>query len=308
MVKIHIDTDIGGDIDDLCALAMVLAWPAAELVGVTTNSDGGGKRAGYARYALDLAGRRDVPVAAGADVGGGYYRVPLGLPREEDYWPGPIAAVPGPIDEALALIEASIGAGATIVAIGPYTNLALLERLSPGILRTAKVVLMGGYVFPMGPGLPDWGADFDWNVQVDTASALSVLRSSEPILVPIAVTAQTALRRADLSVLRDGGPLARLIARQAEAFAGDERMEEGYGRTCSALPADIINFHHDPLACAIALGWSDGVDVADVGVRSEVIGGWMRQRVDPAGTRTRVVTAVDGERFNAEWLRLVSGI
>ncbi len=308
MVKIHIDTDIGGDIDDLCALAMVLAWPDAELVGVTTNSDDGGKRAGYARYALDLAGRRDVPVAAGADVSGGYYRVPLGLPREDDYWPEPIAAVPGPLEEALALIEASIGAGATIVAIGPYTNLALLERRSPGILRTAKVVLMGGCVFPIGPGLPDWGADFDWNVQVDTASALSVLRSSEPTLVPIAVTAQTALRRADLSVLRDAGPLARLIARQAEAFAGDERMEETYGRTCSDVPADIINFHHDPLACAIALGWSDGVEVAEVGVRSEVIGGWMRQRAEPAGTRTRIVTAVDGERFNGEWLRLVSGI
>ena len=51
MVKIHIDTDAGGDIDDLCALAMVLAWPDAELVGVTTNSDDGGRRAGYARYA-----------------------------------------------------------------------------------------------------------------------------------------------------------------------------------------------------------------------------------------------------------------
>ena len=51
MVKIHIDTDIGGDIDDLCALAMVLAWPGAELAGVTTNSDDGGRRAGDARYA-----------------------------------------------------------------------------------------------------------------------------------------------------------------------------------------------------------------------------------------------------------------
>lgn len=29
--KIHIDTDIGGDIDDLCALAMVLAWPDVEI-------------------------------------------------------------------------------------------------------------------------------------------------------------------------------------------------------------------------------------------------------------------------------------
>ena len=27
MAKIHLDTDLGGDIDDLCALAMLLKWP-----------------------------------------------------------------------------------------------------------------------------------------------------------------------------------------------------------------------------------------------------------------------------------------
>ena len=42
MRKLHLDTDLGGDIDDLCALAMVLNWPAVELVGVTTVSDDGG--------------------------------------------------------------------------------------------------------------------------------------------------------------------------------------------------------------------------------------------------------------------------
>jgi hypothetical protein len=27
VLKLHLDTDLGGDIDDLCALAMVLNWP-----------------------------------------------------------------------------------------------------------------------------------------------------------------------------------------------------------------------------------------------------------------------------------------
>ena len=52
MVALHLDTDLGGDIDDLCALAMVLNWPGVELLAVTTNSDDQGRRAGYARYAL----------------------------------------------------------------------------------------------------------------------------------------------------------------------------------------------------------------------------------------------------------------
>lgn len=63
-----LDTDLGGDIDDLCALAMVLNWPDVELLAVTTVAEHRGKRAGYARYALELAGREDTLVAAGADV------------------------------------------------------------------------------------------------------------------------------------------------------------------------------------------------------------------------------------------------
>ena len=77
---IHLDTDIGGDTDDLCALAMLLGWPGVELVGVTTCSDSGGLRAGLARYALRLAGREDVPVAAGADGSLGGHRIAPGSP------------------------------------------------------------------------------------------------------------------------------------------------------------------------------------------------------------------------------------
>lgn len=60
MLKIHIDTDIGGDIDDLCALAMALKWEGTDLVGVTTVAEHvgtnqlGGKRAGMVRYVLGL--------------------------------------------------------------------------------------------------------------------------------------------------------------------------------------------------------------------------------------------------------------
>ena len=67
--KIHLDTDLGGDTDDLCALALLLAWPDVEITGITTCLEEGGRRAGYVCYALSIAGRTKIPVAAGADGG-----------------------------------------------------------------------------------------------------------------------------------------------------------------------------------------------------------------------------------------------
>src|SRR5262249_10405384 len=124
MLKLHLDTDLGGDIDDLCALAMVLNWPDVDLLAVTTVADHRGKRAGYARYALGLAAREDIAVAAGADVSLHCYRSWPGLPDENVYWPEPIPSAPTALEHALALLERSIAHGAIIAAIGPYTNLA----------------------------------------------------------------------------------------------------------------------------------------------------------------------------------------
>ena len=67
-MRIHLDTDLGGDTDDACALAMLLGWPEAEITGITTVADPGGRRAAYVAHLLHLAGRDDIPLAAGAEV------------------------------------------------------------------------------------------------------------------------------------------------------------------------------------------------------------------------------------------------
>ena len=310
MPLIHLDTDFAGDIDDLCALAYLLARADVALTGVTTNTEDAGVRAGYARYTLDVAGYSDVPVAAGADRRLGCYRLPAEgplVPDEARYWPEPIASLPGPVDAALDLLAASIAADATIVAIGALTNLALLETRTPGILRDARLVLMGGFIETPRAGYPAWDHTMDWNVQVDVESARRVLAASKPTLVPIAVTVETALHRQDLERLRRGGPVARLIARQAEAFAQDEGLAERYRPTCPALPDDFINFLHDPLAAAIALNWHEGVAIDDVRLRNEVIDGWLVQTPDGGGTPAHVVRRIDGAAFDQHWLDAVAG-
>lgn len=303
---LHIDTDIGGDTDDLCALAMVLAWPDVEVSAVTTVAEVGGRRAGYARFALDLAARPDIPVFAGADVTGTRYRDDQVFPDEVRYWSAAVAPRPGPHTAALDALERSIEAGATIVTIGPLTNLALLERRKPGILRSASLVVMGGHIFPMRAGYPQWGNDYDYNLQTDAESAHLVLQATRPTLVPLTVTVETSLPAPDLATLHGGGPLAQLVAQQAEAFAQDERMADRFGRQHAGLPDDLVNFQHDALACAVALGW-DGVEVREVPLTFTIEDGFVHERIDPRGTPTRVVTAVDGERFRRDWLALIAG-
>lgn len=295
--------------DDLCALALLLHWPEpVHLTGITTVAEANGRRAGYTRAALEMAGRPDIPVAAGADVAKGFYRYPeLGYPDEDRYWPQPVAPSPNPLQDAVDLLKRSIEQDATIIAIGPYTNLALLERQHPGILSQANLFLMGGTIYPVRPGFPQWGNDMDWNIQVDVASAHTVLERSNPTLIPLTVTVETALRRSHLDRLRQaGGPLGHLIARQAEAFAVDEQNEATHGATCAGLPADIINFQHDPLACAIALGWDKGIVIEEVPLVIEEKDGWLTERIDPAGKPTRVVTQVDGPRFSEFWVDVLT--
>jgi inosine-uridine nucleoside N-ribohydrolase len=79
-LKIHLDTDFGGDIDDICALAMLLRWRGeqqVEITGITTVAEIEGKRAGQVRRVLEIEGKNGIPVAAGADVSGGFYPCPF---------------------------------------------------------------------------------------------------------------------------------------------------------------------------------------------------------------------------------------
>jgi inosine-uridine nucleoside N-ribohydrolase len=301
MPKIHLDTDIGGDMDDVCALAMLLKWPDLEITGVTTVSDDAGRRAGYVRYVLGLMERTDITSAAGADVASGYYRYALEYPPAEANWPEPIPPQPGSPDKAVALLKHSIEQGAIIVGIGPWTNFMLLEHAYPGILKRANLFLMGGSVFDIPAGYPQWGTQDDYNVQVDISSARFVLEHANPTFVPITVSCQTALRRAYLPRLAQAGRLGELIVRQAELCARSEQHEQRYGESCPGLPGDIINFQHDPLACAIALGWHEGVEMETVPLTLETRECWLYEIPDNDGIPTRLVTHIDGNAFNAYW-------
>jgi len=300
VIRIHLDTDLGSDTDDLCALTMLLGWPDVELTGITTVNDPGGIRAGYVAYALELAGRRDIPVAAGAEGSFGGFMVPLAFP---DYWPAPIERRPSPPGEALRVIADGVEAGATVVAIGPYTNLAAFEAWHPGALRDAGTVVMGGHVPAAAAGYPPWGMHDDFNVQQDATAARVVFDRCEPTVVPVPSCLKVTLRRRDLSRLRASGALGKLLADQGERHAVDNGRTE-LPAAFPALPEDLLNFQYDPLACAVAVGWSN-VEISELGVALSIEDGLLRMELDDAAVRMRVVTDVDADAFAEAWLSAV---
>src|ERR1700692_1471821 len=62
---VFVDTDIGDDIDDALALALLLCSPEVEVVGVSTVFGDTFLRACLASYLLQTYGHPDIPVAAG---------------------------------------------------------------------------------------------------------------------------------------------------------------------------------------------------------------------------------------------------
>jgi inosine-uridine nucleoside N-ribohydrolase len=236
-------------------------------------------------------------VVAGAEGSIGGLHVPLAFP---DHWPERIDPRPARAGAALDLLAEHIDSGDTVVAIGPYTNLAMLEAARPGALAAATLVTMGGHVPSPAEGLPPWGMRDDFNVQQDAVAARTVLERCEPIVVPVGTSLRVTLRERHLPALRTSGALGTLIADQGEAHA-DENGRRSLASAYAALPKDMLNFQYDPLACAVAAGW-DGVTTEDVPVELSEEDGLLRMERVPGAPALRIVTDVDTERFERAWL------
>jgi hypothetical protein len=79
---------------------------------------------------------------------------------------------------------------------------------------------------------------------------------------------------------------------------------EQLGREHAGLPDDLLNFQYDPVACAVALGWS-GATIEDVRLQPVWQDGVLSFQPHPEGRSTRVVVDVDGSAFRETWLSAV---
>lgn len=168
-IKVIIDTDIGDDIDDAFALLFAMKLDF-EIIGITTVFQNTVQRARMAKKLLKLYGKgyESVPVFAG-------YGTPLAK-NEEDYptlcqYTTDIESseyLPASTDkdDAISFIIDSCRKykeELTVIAIGPFTNIAkVIERDSEALNLVKEVVIMGGAFYKQYS---------DWNVICDVEAA-----------------------------------------------------------------------------------------------------------------------------------------
>jgi inosine-uridine nucleoside N-ribohydrolase len=187
-IAILLDTDIGTDIDDAFALALILNSPELDLLGVTTVAGDTRARARLAAKLLAESGRVEVPVVAGEPG----KPQPIDQTRWADGFTSPQLREEKAVDFMRREIERRPGE-ITLVAIGELTNVAALLNSDPSLgKKIRRIVLMGGSV-ERGYG-SNPGPDAEWNIKSNPAAAQTVFSSGVPILmVPLDVTAMLQL-------------------------------------------------------------------------------------------------------------------
>ena len=168
-IPVILDTDIGSDIDDTWALALLLKSPELDVKMALTVSGNTTYRAKIIARLLEIAGRTDIPVGIGthqSDLCGG---------QEEwvkDYdlsrYPGPIHS--DGIDALIRLIMAS-PEPLTLISIGPLTNIAAALEREPAIARRCRLVGMFGSI------RKGWGGSDGVTLESNVAGNISACRN-----------------------------------------------------------------------------------------------------------------------------------
>jgi inosine-uridine nucleoside N-ribohydrolase len=298
-IPVILDCDPGHD--DALAIVLVLHRPELDLLALTTV--GGNalleRVTENALRVLALAGRPDVPVAAGAAVPlrgvepirtAPHVHGESGIEGAE--LPEPAAAALE--EDAQAVLRRLLRDApepVTLVATGPLTNVALLLQGAPELHdRIARIVLMGGAI---DEGNITPSAEF--NIWADPEAARVVVRSGLAVtMVPLDVTHQALIRGAEISLLRSrGGARTAVIADLLDYF---QRFHERfYGwpgvpvhdAVCVAHVAvpDLLETERYPVDVEVAGELTRGRTVVD------------RHGATGAAPNVDVAVGIDRERF-----------
>jgi inosine-uridine nucleoside N-ribohydrolase len=295
---IILDCDPGHD--DAIAILLALASPELELVAITTVSGNQtlDKTTTNALKVLELAGRTDIPVYAGADR-------PFVRPRDvaahvhgESGLDGPDLPEPSQqprAQHAVDFIAEEIhrrNGKLTLVPTGPLTNIALLCSLHPEA-RPERIVLMGGSI---GEGNRTPAAEF--NIWADPEAAQRVFSEGlDTTMVGLDVTHRALITEAHTEQMRGAGRVGAVVAELMDFYARFHR---------SRYPDLDGSPMHDPV-CVAHVADPSLVTVRDAFIEIDCSTGpsWGRTNVDWrnrehfGAPNAKVGLDIDGDRFAA---------
>jgi purine nucleosidase len=271
-----LDTDIGTDVDDLMALALIFGSPTIELLGVTTVYGDTALRGRMTKRIAEIA-RVSVPVHAGeSDT----------LSGREVWWAGHEARLYGDLerhaldgaDAVDHLIETVCAAPGTVdvIAIGPLTNIAAALEREPRFAGAIR------HLWVMGGSFTDEDEP-EHNFRSDAVAAATVFAAGIPTTVAgLEVTRLITMGSDALARMSTAGELGRVIdaeIRQWWEFWGTE-----------------WNVPHDPVT-VLTMTRPELFQRSPQG-RIEILRGDESEGVSlfhPGEGETRIVTGLDAE-------------
>ncbi len=172
--KVILDTDLGGDIDDAFALALLLSSPEFEILGVVMDHGLTEKRAQIACKILYETGMEHIPVIVG-------HQTPNVVGRDKElasyspqfYWAegfSKIKPINKPASDFVIEMLRKYPNEIILFTIGPVPNIGDIIKKDPSALKLAKHIYSMFGSFYLGYSnnpVPD----AEWNVRADVESA-----------------------------------------------------------------------------------------------------------------------------------------
>ena len=265
-----LDTDIGDDMDDTWALAMLLGMPELDLKLIVTDYGNTPERTRLVAKILQRAGRTDIPIGTGIKTGDS--------PLAQRRWVGnfDLAAYPGKVhrDGVSALIDAVHAQPAmiTLITIGPVPNITEALRRDPRIAAKARIVCTGGRIYK---GFENGGKPAaDWNVRADAPSWQAMVAASWTITTsPLDASEELVLRGASYATVANSQhPVARMVIENYDLW--DHR---------SSHPRDASSILYD--TAAVYLAHSE--EYARIETRKLIVNDQGHTLVSPQGKEVR---------------------
>lgn len=243
MERIILDTDIGTDVDDVMAVVLAAVSNELKVEGITTVYGDVDLRARMVVKILKMLGRDDIPVFAGSKD--------VLLRNREIWWLGHEGK--GFLEEgdehlkydsrhAVDFIIDTVMSNPgeiTLIAIGPFTNIAIALAREPRIADNVKQIIIMGGSARLGLNAMELEHS-DHNLSRDPESAALLFRSGAPIVMcGYDVTRQVLIREEHILRLEhSSSPLNKAMARMIRIWL------EYWKRDYTAM--------NDPLCVALA--------------------------------------------------------